>query len=179
MRETPESPFLLLADTLGEVLGFVSLCILLGVLLFVSYTDLRNRVIPNEALLVSAGSWFVVLAASALQLPLLQWLLLCLECLVGALFLGGFSLVTALALEYFSGKSALGGGDVKLLFVMGLYLGLSLGLLVLFAACLLLLLFALLRALLRKGPDEGLPFAPFLTCGVLLSALSGLLAGGL
>ena len=45
------------------------------------------------------------------------------EAIVGALVLGGGSLVASMAYEFASGKPSMGGGDIKLLFVAGLYLG--------------------------------------------------------
>ena len=45
------------------------------------------------------------------------------EAITGALALGGGSLVVSMAYEFVSGKPSMGGGDIKLLFVAGLYLG--------------------------------------------------------
>lgn len=83
---------------------------------------------------------------------------------------GGFLLVAALA-----NPAGLGMGDVKLLAVMGLYLG---------APVILALLFALLASLgaglliarrqgLRAARKTQLPFGPYLAAGGVLAALVG------
>lgn len=167
MGETPAYPFVPCTPTTVGVFGFVSFCFLTGVLLYASYTDMRWRIIPNRAVLAAACFWVLTVAAECLAGEGARAATRFMLGASGAVFLGGFALLSALALERALGKESLGGGDVKLLTAMGLYLGAEAGLRALFFACFLFLLFSLLR----KARGGGFPFAPFLACGAGLSIL--------
>ncbi len=75
--------------------------------------------------------------------------------LAGALLLGGGTLLLSLAYETIARKPSIGGGDIKLLFVAGLYLGWWRCLFCVIIACIAFL--ALSAALPRIGwrPEEG------------------------
>ena len=122
----------------------LSLCALLAI---VTVTDLDRRVIPNRVLAVGAASAIVIAA------------------LVG----GG--VLVPLALAYPDG---LGMGDVKLVAVIGLFLGpaTAVAVLVAFAAGGLAgaMLIARDGAIARK---RSLPFAPFLAAGGLVALWAG------
>lgn len=69
------------------------------------------------------------------------------EALAGALVLGGGSLVVSMVYERVSGKPSMGGGDIKLLFVAGLYLGWWRGFFCVMIAC---IAFLIISALLPR-----------------------------
>jgi len=75
-----------------------------------------------------------------------------------------------LAAEKLAEREVMGGGDIKLLFVLALYLNWAALLLALLAGCVLGLLWAILA---RKKRGTALPFGPFLAAGALLSAYFG------
>ena len=77
-------------------------------------------------------------------------------------------LALVLAMEKLLGREAMGGGDVKLLAVLALYLGWAELFLTLLAGCLLGLAWAAVR---RK--KDAIPFGPFLAAGAVLSAAFG------
>ncbi len=85
-----------------------------------------------------------------------------LQSLGGALLLGGGLLVISLLFEKVAGKEGLGGGDIKLFFAVGLYLGPLNGLLCLIISCVIGLL---LVALMRKGK---IPFGPAIAIGMMI-----------
>lgn len=101
--------------------------------------------------------------------------------LVGAIVLGGGLLVLTAGYEAFAHRESFGGGDIKLMAALGLFLGLERGVICLLAACVLSLLFAGGRALVlrRRQPEsEGdaspllastVPFAPFIALGALVA----------
>jgi leader peptidase (prepilin peptidase)/N-methyltransferase len=134
------------------------------VLLLVPVTviDLDFRIIPNKLMILGTAVALAILALTRPgDVP---------EHLVAAVAAGGFLLVAALAYP-----GGMGMGDVKLAFVMGLFLGRDVGLAMLVALVAGSLAGAVI--MVRKGAGEGrktaIPFGPFLAIG----GLAGLLAG--
>lgn len=70
--------------------------------------------------------------------------------LIGALVLGGGMLVITAAFEAVARREAFGGGDIKLLAVLGLFLGWERGLLCILAACVISVIYALGVRLIRR-----------------------------
>ncbi|MDA8336023.1 MAG: A24 family peptidase [Peptococcaceae bacterium] len=132
----------------------------IAVLLPVTYTDIRDRRIPNV----------IVLVGLAAGLALRIWQGSLLAGVEGALFLGG----PFLLLWLFRRKDA-GAGDVKLMTVAGLFLGLPLGRLALIGTGLAALLFAVGQAVVKRKLDLGnhVPVAPFLLAGTMAALLWG------
>jgi leader peptidase (prepilin peptidase)/N-methyltransferase len=134
------------------------------VLLLVPVTviDIDFRIIPNK--LMIAGT---VVAPAILALTQPDAIP---EHLIAALAAGGFLLLAAIAYP-----AGMGMGDVKLAFVMGLFLGREVGV-AMFAA---LLAGSLVGAAIiaRKGSAEGrktaIPFGPFLALGGVVGLLAG------
>ena len=85
------------------------------------------------------------------------------------LTLGGAVLLISLFMDKVLKKESMGGGDIKLLFVLGLFLDLP--------ECLLLLVFScvlgLLMALLLRRSEKAFPFGPALSAGMLLTLMVG------
>lgn len=101
--------------------------------------------------------------------------------IIGAVILGGGLLVLTALYEAITHKESFGGGDIKLMAALGLFLGAERGLICLLAACLASVLYALARAAwLRIGGrreenggsaafKEAMPFAPFIAFGTLFA----------
>jgi leader peptidase (prepilin peptidase)/N-methyltransferase len=130
------------------------------VLVVVTISDLRTRTIPDRALLPAAAFAIAALAISEpSSVP---------ERLAAAAMAGGFLLAAALIRP-----DGMGGGDVKLAAVLGLYLGPAVG-----TALLLALLAGSLAGLVllaRHGPAARrmtIPFGPYLAGGALLTAIA-------
>ena len=85
--------------------------------------------------------------------------------LICSLAFGIVMLALVHAMERLTGRFMMGGGDIKLLAAVSLFLGIDGILVALFAACLVSFLYA--AAKLKRG----IPFAPCILCGVLLAAL--------
>jgi len=137
-------------DDLGELALGLAFCTLL---VTITLTDLERRVIPNRVLAVAAVAGLAIAAATdPAGLP---------ERLIAAAAAGGFLLLVALAYP-----RGMGMGDVKLVAVMGLYLGSAVApaLLIGFAAGAL----AGLAMIARRGAaarKAAVPFGPFLALG--------------
>ena len=129
----------------------------IALLTWCSVTDLKKREIPNTAILLIMALSIAHLISITIQgLPWYEYPL-------GVLF----------AVPFFFAwrKGLMGGGDVKLLFVTGLYLGTYLMLISLtgmLAVCIGLLIW---RAVHRNGIRVRLPLAPVLSLGAVATVI--------
>lgn len=132
-------------------------------LLALSLTDCARRIIPDRLLLLLAlnrAVWFFVLDCGVPELL----------AAAKALAIPAALLALVLGMEKLLGREAMGGGDVKLLFVLALYLSWAQLFLALLAGSLLGLLWA---ALTGGKSGAALPFGPFLALGAVLTVCFG------
>lgn len=134
-----------------------------ALLLTLSLTDGARRIIPDPLLLALAANrlvWVLILGEGPGVLPgMLK------ACLVPLALLA-----LVLLAEKVTGREVMGGGDIKLLFVLALYLSWAQLLLALLAGCLTGLLWAALAGQ-RRG--TAVPFGPFLAAGAGLTVYFG------
>lgn len=133
------------------------------VLLTAALTDLETMEIPDRLHVAAILIWlaFLPLAPSALDQALSGAL--------GAFGVGAPLLLIVLLADKALGRETMGGGDLKLLFVTGLYFGLGGNLLLLIFACLLGLLFAAAA----RAVGREFPFAPSVCASAWLVMLVG------
>ena len=128
----------------------------------VTVIDIDFRIIPNKLMIVGTVLAPVILALTDPDaLP---------EHLIAGAAAGGFLLLAAIAYP-----AGMGMGDVKLAFVMGLFLGRDVGVAMLVALVVGSVVGAAVIA--RKGAKEGrktaIPFGPFLALGGLVGLFAG------
>jgi len=127
--------------------------------------DLQHRILPNAITLpgVIAGLLFSLLLPPG-------WL----SSLVGVLVGGGILYVIGEAYYRWRGVEGLGMGDVKMLAMIGAFLGWQLTLLTLVMASLAgSIIGVLLIATRRRSMQYALPFGTFLAVGALIAAVVG------
>ncbi len=141
--------------------------IFLCCLFCLSLVDLEVMIIPNGCLIIAACAWLAAL-------PLLRpgWRVI-LNCVLAAVIFGGGVLLLSLLMDRILGKESLGGGDVKLLAVTGLYLGIVGSLFQLVLACVIGLAFALLRRRAKEKTGAQFPFGPAIAAAAYLVLLYG------
>lgn len=132
-----------------------------------AYVDFKKHLIPNKILLISLllrAAWLLV----ELILPDTNIVFIILSSLIAAAALIITSLLCRLLLP-----NSVGMGDIKILGVMGLYLGMDkvwgalfMSFITLFAACVFLLITK------KAGRKSEVAFAPFLLTGTILGALA-------
>ena len=127
-------------------------------------TDLEAFIIPNGTLIVAIAAWLIWLPFSGLG-----WIDIGFR-LLSAVIYGGGVLLLSLIMDKVLKKESLGGGDVKLFFVMGLYLGLVPSLFAVMLACILGLLFVLI---FRKKRGEHFPFGPSIAAATVVMLFAG------
>ena len=133
-------------------------------LLAITYTDLREQLIYRRHWLPLA---LCGPAATLLAAPEGQLLATAGNCLLAGT--AGFLVFLLFAILTHGG---IGGGDIKLIGALGLWLGTEKLLLVIFLGCLLGGLFALLALLTgRKKRGEAIPYAPGFTLAALFISL--------
>lgn len=129
-----------------------------------SLQDLREKRVPNSLILSMLGAWVVVIVPQLLLHTELALVLL-LSGLIG-FFMGGLLFL----MVYLVSRRGLGGGDVKLMAVSGLYLGAG-GVLpaMLYGSVFSAVTAIVLIALKRIGRRDAIPLVPFLYAGMLIT----------
>lgn len=134
--------------------------LLVGICFYLSWTDMRQRRIPNIVLLVSGiftGLFGAILWGWE------QWM--------EHLFLTG-GILLAFGLIAWHRPALIGMGDVKLLGLLGFALGMRGFVLTMTWACAMAFLVCLILLLLKRIDSRTpIPFAPFLTVGLLVYGL--------
>ena len=182
-------------------------CCLLGL----SLVDLDTMTIPNGFLLAAIVIWLLYLGLRALGLNFMdsvtQLVVLSTPVtntasiftgivgsgvlaqaldglLAGVVFVVAILLIS-LVMDMILGRASLGGGDIKLLGVAGLYLGLACSVLNIFIACVLGIIFSVAWGMRPKleaqdgeegGGAKPFPFGPAISVATLLTLLVGPLA---
>lgn len=118
----------------GLTLETVELLAFASVLLVLSLTDLDEYIIPNETIVVSIAIRLAYLAALWAQ-GAADPMGLFVSTLVGGFAVAIPVLAIALLMDRVLGRESFGGGDVKLLFVAGLYFGWQQCLFLIIVAC--------------------------------------------
>lgn len=150
-------------DVSWQALRFL---LLASVLLAASLVDLEVCLIPDR--LIAAGILGFVLLAPFSGEPLHMALF---HGAAGGLSVSLPLLLTVLLADRVWKRETMGGGDLKLLFMIGLYFNWKLNLLLLIAACVLGLLLALILG--RAKPGTPFPFGPAIAAAAWFVMLFG------
>ena len=142
---------------------------LLCALPVLSLTDRKDRRIPNHFLVILAILRLLILAGEIISYPLL-WTDFMAHACGGAA--GSFLLMMA---AWFLSRKKIGLGDVKLLTVMGFYLGFSLNYIILFLSLIFAALWGVWNVWRKKmDVKDTVAFAPFITAGLFTALILSL-----
>ena len=154
---------LLRFDLTAECLrNWVFLCCLFCL----SLVDLECCEIPDGCHIIAAAAWVIALPFMGMSLREIL-----IHVVSGAGFGGGILLIS-LVMDAVLHRESMGGGDIKLFAVMGLYLGPAASLFALVLACILGLLFQLIRKAAGTG-EEQIPFGPAIAAAAAVMLLWG------
>jgi leader peptidase (prepilin peptidase)/N-methyltransferase len=152
--------------TLGLAFAFYFACSLL----VVTYIDLDHQIIPDRITLpgIAVGLALALVAPAEMRWPAVQsWA-------IGTLVGGGILWVVAWGYELATGREGMGGGDIKLLAMIGAFLGWRAVLVTLIVGSFsgALIGVALIAA---RGADARMPipFGPFLALGAVCALAFG------
>ncbi|MGV8075226.1 MAG: prepilin peptidase [Syntrophobacteraceae bacterium] len=144
----------------GFQLQFFVELLLVSLLVIITFIDLDTYLIPDvlslPGILMGFGLSFVT--------PRFDWF----DSLLGILIGGGFFFLIAVGYKLLRRQEGLGGGDIKLLAMIGAFLGwCGVGFTVLMASCIGTLVGLVIMIRSRQGLTAMLPFGPFLALGAI------------
>lgn len=132
-----------------------------AVLIVITFIDLDHQIIPDVISLPGIPLFFL----ASFLIPWVSWL----DSLLGILVGGGSLLILALGYEMLTKRSGMGGGDIKLLAMIGALLGWKSILPIVFFSSLAGSLIGVPLMLIRKKDGKlAIPFGPFLALGSLI-----------
>jgi leader peptidase (prepilin peptidase)/N-methyltransferase len=147
---------LLLLLKFGLSFKYLSSFIFTCALIVITFIDLRHQIIPDVISLPGIPVFFL-LAVFFMDVPI--W-----EAVLGILIGGGSLFAIAFLYEIITKREGMGGGDIKLLAMLGAFLGWKSMFFILFASSLLGAVVGV-SAMIMKGQDMkyAVPFGPFLS----------------
>ena len=140
--------------------------VFIAVLLLITFIDIDHQIIPDRLSLPGIPLFFLL----GLLLPFITWQ----DALIGILAGGGILYGVALGYQLLTGRDGMGGGDIKLLAMIGAFVGWQGILFTLFAASAIgtiIGLLAMIRS--KKGMRMAIPFGPFLSAGAVIDLFFG------
>ena len=150
----------------GPTLHALALFAFIATLVVVTFIDLDHRIIPDVISLPGIPIFF----AAAFLVPTVTWKASALGILVG----GGSLYAVAWGYQALTGREGMGGGDIKLLAMIGAMVGWQGILFTLFAASAIGTIVGLLAMVgSGKGMRLAIPFGPFLAMGAILYLFFG------
>jgi len=150
----------------GLTLQSLLLFLFSAALIIIAFIDLDYQIIPDS---ISIPGIFFGIGASFL-IPLVSWL----ESLFGILTGGGLLLLVAIGYKWLTGREGMGGGDVKLLAMVGAWLGWKAIPFILFSSSLIGVLVGGGSGLINKrGLRAKIPFGPFLSLSSIIYIFFG------
>jgi leader peptidase (prepilin peptidase)/N-methyltransferase len=138
----------------------------IAALLVITFIDIDHRIIPDAISLPGIPVGF----AASFFIPSLGWT----DSLIGILAGGGSLYAVAWSYQLITGKEGMGGGDIKLLAMIGAFIGWKGVLLTIFLGSASGTVVGLATMLVeRKDMKMRIPFGPFLAVGAVTSIFFG------
>ena len=156
--------YILIFIILGYSLNFIFYCILSSLLIVIGIIDYKHTIIPNGLVIFGLITGLVY----RFILPLfLKTEILWFDSIFGLLIGGGFFLLVAIV-----SKGNMGGGDIKLMGMLGLFLGIKKIIMATFLSFIIGAIFTFpLLLLKKKGKKDMVPFGPFIALSALITML--------
>jgi len=141
--------------------------IFISALIVITFIDIDHRIIPDVISLPGIPIGFLM---ASFLLPAMSWT----GSLIGILAGGGSLLAVAWIYNLITKKEGMGGGDIKLLAMIGAFIGLKGVLFTIFAASAAGTIAGIAVMLkTQKGMKLAVPFGPFLSIGTILYIFLG------
>lgn len=157
---------LLLFLRFGPSLSFLALFVFCSALVTITFIDIEHQIIPDEISLSGIVVGFIL----SFFIQGHSWI----NSMLGILLGGGSLLLVAYGYQWLTGKEGMGGGDIKLLAMMGAFLGWKSILFIIFASSLLgSIVGVTIMTLQKKDSKLAIPFGPYLALGAVLYIFYG------
>ena len=147
--------FVAIAAVYGITLETVELLAFASILLFLSLTDIDDFLVPNGCIIAAL---VVRIVYMAIAWAVGQMSLADVGYYVGSAFAIGVALlIVVLVADKVFGRESMGGGDLKLFFVAGLYFGWQQGLFLVILSCIIGIVVAVVAPRRKQPNPEGIP----------------------
>jgi leader peptidase (prepilin peptidase)/N-methyltransferase len=159
--------YVALYNVFGLSLELAVAVLFVTVLIVVSFIDLEFRIIPD---ILSLGGLLAGAGLSFLRMPVFSYV----DAFWGIMLGGGVLWVIAFTYELLRKREGMGGGDIKLLAMIGSFCGIKGVLFSLVSGSLLGSLVGIPLMIIKHADTKyALPFGPFLSLGAALYVLTG------
>lgn len=150
----------------GPTPDFAALFLFSSALVVITFIDIEHQIIPDEISLPGIVIGFLL--SFFLKEP--GWI----DSLFGILLGGGSLLLVAYGYQKLTGKDGMGGGDIKLLAMMGAFLGWKAVPFIIFSSSMIGSVVGVSIMLLQKKDSKlAIPFGPYLAFGAMLYIFCG------
>lgn len=142
---------------LGITVTLIKGIVMSANLIIISFVDYRHKIIPDFMVIITAvvGIVFSFIVKASI-----------LDTLLGMICGGGIMFLLALV------PNTMGGGDIKLMFAIGSFLGVNKTLWALLLAFIISSIISIILIVFKiKGTKDHIPFGPFLSLGSYISLL--------
>lgn len=143
--------------------------VLISILIIITFIDIDYYIIPDGLILFSG--------ILALLFNLFGYGIGIKDSLLGMVICGGGTFTLIYLIEIIVKKEVMGGGDIKLFAIIGLFLGVKLGLLTILLSVyvgagygIIVILYSKIK---NKKYNSVIPYGPFISVGALISVLCG------
>lgn len=145
--------------------------ILVGCLFSIAMVDLESFEIPDMLIVTALISW-IGFSILELILGICSIKYIAFRLLAGFI-LGASTLIISLVMDRILKKDSLGGGDIKLFALLGLYLGFAGSYELIILSCILGLIFAYLRKVIDPKASKEFPFGPAIAMAAYVVLIIG------
>jgi leader peptidase (prepilin peptidase)/N-methyltransferase len=142
----------------------LELIVLCSILLCVTLCDLDEHIIPDRFIVIGIVNRMLFILLSGKIWDELK------VSVIGAFSVSLPLLILSLILDKILKKDTMGGGDIKLFFMAGMYFAWSVNILVLLMSAIIGIIFGMLR---KKNEEKQIPFGPAISVGFFLGMLVG------
>jgi leader peptidase (prepilin peptidase)/N-methyltransferase len=161
--------FVLIYNEYGYNVITLYYLVLISLLIIITFIDIDHYIIPNE--LIIFGCIFALIFnifGKGIGIK---------ESLIGAVICGGGMLLLIYLIELVVKKDVMGGGDIKLFTMTGLFLGIKGGLLTILLSIYAGAIYGVFNIvnskIKKKKYDSMIPYGPFISVGALIIVLCG------
>lgn len=168
--------FIIMYNKYGFTIKFFADIFLSSILIIVTFIDIQHKIIPNKLLIFCLAAGFLIFMSNIIYNYFIIfesgfWTNHLLGAFIGS---GTLGIVAALGCLIYKNDDAMGLGDVKLFFVIGLFLGWKMTIVALILSVFLAAFLSVILILTGiKERKSTLPFGPFIAVATIITLLFG------
>ncbi len=161
--------FIIIYNVYGLNFITINYLVLISLLIIITFIDIDYYIIPDSIIIF--GSIFAVLFNLTNKGISIR------DSIISGLVCSGGMLILIILIELVVKKEVMGGGDIKLFFMIGLFLGLKLGFLTILLSVYVGSFYGIGTIIYSKIKKQEynsmIPYAPFISIGAIISVLCG------